>query len=236
MNGFFSIIGSIASLVSVPLAIYLYLKSREAKFDRLKKEIAKVLSYQIGDERQLSTFEIRTVINSKLWENNISTDSVSVSEIIEDLVSETISSPLIGKERKAEILGNLKKIYFKGELFEEIDSISEVEINNWEIIEPKFKNILKHQYEFDDKLKEIKEYRDKYKQRLSTIFALSAFLMTILTMTIIVVGQETFLEWNERLNEPIREYEFIISIILGSLASIIAGIATFIFKKKTSKS
>lgn len=234
MNGFFSIIGSTASLISVPLAIYLFLKSKEAKFDKLKKDIARILSYQIGDERKLSTFEIKTVISSKLRENNINADSVTVSEIIEDLVSETISSPLIGKDRKTEILENLKKLYFRGEIFEEIDNISETDIQNWDSLEHRFKTIFEHRSDLDKQLYKLKENTDRYRQRISTIFAIMSFLMIVITLIISVVGKNTFLEWNQKLNEPFK-HEFIITIILSSLTSIISGLGTFVFRKKIKR-
>jgi hypothetical protein len=235
MNDFFSMIGSIASLVSLPLAIYLYLKSKEAKFDKLKKDIARILSYQIGDERQLSTFEIKTVISSKLRESRISVDSISVTEIIEDLVSETISSPLIGKERKTAILENLKKIYLKGELFDELEDLADNDKVTWENVEPKFKNIIEHRINLEKNIDEIKERADRYKQRMSTVFALTAFLLTTLTMIVTLVGKDKFVEWNEKFNEPFKEYEFVFTIVVGAVTSILAGLTTFIFRKKTKK-
>jgi hypothetical protein len=235
MNDFFSMIGSIASLVSIPLAIYLYLKSKEAKFDKLKKDIARILSYQIGDERQLSTFEIRTVISSKLRESRISVDSISVSEIIEDLVSETISSPLIGKERKTIILENLKKIYLKGELFDELENIADNEKITWENVEPKFKNIVEQRIKLEKNAEEIKEKTDRYKQRLSTVFALTAFLLTTLTMIVTLIGKDKFIEWNKKFDEPFKEYEFVFTVVIGAVTSILAGVTTFLFRKKTKK-
>jgi len=235
MNDFFSMIGSIASLVSIPLAIYLYLKSKEAKFDKLKKDIARILSYQIGDERQLSTFEIKTVISSKLRESRISVDSISVTEIIEDLVSETISSPLIGKERKTAILENLKKIYLKGELFDELEDLADNDKVTWENVEPKFKNIIEHRINLEKNIEEIKERTDRYKQRMSTVFALTAFLLTTLTMIVTLVGKDKFIEWNEKFNDPFKEYEFVFTIVVGAVTSILAGLTTFIFRKKTKK-
>jgi hypothetical protein len=235
MNDFFSMIGSIASLVSLPLAIYLYLKSKEAKFDKLKKEIARVLSYQIGDERQLTTFEIKTVISSKLRENRINSDLISVSEIIEDLVSETISSPLISKDRKTEILENLRKIYLKGELFDKIETITEDEKVTWENIEPEFKNLIEHRQNLENKLEELKERTDKYKQRISTVFAMTAFIVTTITMLITIVGKDKFVEWNNTLNDPFKEYEFAITVVMGAVTSILAGFMTYLIKKKSKK-
>ena len=86
MEYILTILGTIASLGAIPLSIYFYLKSKENKFDKVKKEIVKILSYQIGEERELTAFEIQTVINSKLRENRFKTNIVSIDEIVEDLV------------------------------------------------------------------------------------------------------------------------------------------------------
>tara|TARA_R110002049_G_scaffold300635_1_gene491646 strand:+ start:1090 stop:1806 length:717 start_codon:yes stop_codon:yes gene_type:complete len=235
MEDFFTMIGSIASLVSIPLAIYLSLKSKEAKFDKLKKDIVRTLSYQIGDERLLSTFEIKTVISSKLRENRIKTDSITVSEIIEDLVSETISSPLIGKDKKTEILLNLKKIYHKGEIFDEIESIEDSEIVSWEKAEPRIKSILENKIRLDKSLDEYEEKNDRYKQRMSTVFAITAFLVTTITLIISIIGKEEFHILNNKLNEPFKEYEFIITVIMGAVTSIFAGLTTFLIRKRKNR-
>ncbi|GLU57245.1 hypothetical protein Dfri01_67060 [Dyadobacter frigoris] len=235
MNDFFSIIGSIASLISIPLAIYLYLKSKEAKFDKLKKDISRVLSYQIGDERQLSTFEIKTVISSKLRENRINTDAISVSEVIEDLVSETISSPLISKERKTQILDNLKRLYVKGEFFDELETLSTNDKVTWENIEPKVKVILQQRIKLNEKVEETKSKTEIYKQRMSTVFAITAFLVTTLTLVIALLGKDKFIEWNNKVEAPFKENEFLITIIMGAVTSLLSGLSMIIFKKKKDK-
>jgi len=50
MKEIFTIIGSIASIGSLPLAIYLYLKSREAKYNRVFREIVNIQSFQIEEK------------------------------------------------------------------------------------------------------------------------------------------------------------------------------------------
>lgn len=67
----FQVIGSLASIGGVPLAIYLYIKSKEGKIDSVRREIVKLLSYQIGEGRNLKLFEIQTIINSKLREKKL---------------------------------------------------------------------------------------------------------------------------------------------------------------------
>ena len=64
MEQIFQLIGSIASVGSIPLAVYFYLKSKETKLIKIKNDIIRTLSYQIGENRNLSTFEIDTVIKN----------------------------------------------------------------------------------------------------------------------------------------------------------------------------
>ncbi len=110
---FFSIIGTVASIGSIPLSLYLYIKSKENNIDKVKRDIVKILSHQIGDRRQLTTFEIQTVINSKTRETKIDNEKITVNHIIEDLVSETISNPLLDKSIKETIISELKKYILK---------------------------------------------------------------------------------------------------------------------------
>jgi hypothetical protein len=120
-----SIIGTIASIGSVPLTIYLYIKSKENNIDRIKRDIVKILSYQIGDRRKLTSFEIQTVINSKAREGKINPSKITISLTIEDLVADIISNPLLNKDIKESIIDELRNVYFKGHILTEIDSIEE---------------------------------------------------------------------------------------------------------------
>ena len=128
MNDFITIIGTIASVGSIPLAIYLFLKSKENSFDKIKRDIVRILSHQIGSGNQLTTFEIQSVINSKLRDNKISSNNITVHEIIEDLMTEVISNPLIDNEKKEFYLTNFKSIYSKGQLLMFIDNMSTNEL------------------------------------------------------------------------------------------------------------
>ena len=63
------VIGSIASILGIPLAIYLYLRQRESNIRKIRELILDILSRQIGEGRSLSVFEIRSVIESVLRKN-----------------------------------------------------------------------------------------------------------------------------------------------------------------------
>lgn len=69
VNAALQVLGSLASLAAIPLSVYLYLRSREARAAKLRREIVRILSYQIGEGRDLSLFEVQAVIDSKTREH-----------------------------------------------------------------------------------------------------------------------------------------------------------------------
>ncbi|MFQ2173012.1 hypothetical protein ACK345_07515 [Aeromonas rivipollensis] len=91
MNDVLSIIGSVASIASIPLAFYLYLKSQAEKFLGVRKDIVNRLAFQLGEGRTLTIFEVQAVIDARLRENRLKFGSIRPNEVIEDLVTETIA-------------------------------------------------------------------------------------------------------------------------------------------------
>lgn len=232
MNDFLQIIGSIASIGGIPLAIYLYLRSREAKFNKLRNEIVRILSYQIGEGRNLSVFEIKAVIDSKVREARGKSGVIEPDEIIEDLVSETISSPLLNSDRKNEILSNLRDNHRNSALFTAIDD----KTIPWEKI---IQCIQSHEVKPDEttKLVEIcltdagivktKEKPSK-PNPISEVFGLVAGIITIIATTMSLSGGEEFLQkFSVFFKENQRSFEFFI----GVSASLIAAIVTAVFAK-----
>ncbi|SFD41645.1 hypothetical protein [Algibacter pectinivorans] len=224
MNDILSIIGTIASVGSVPLSIYLYIKSKENNVDKTKREIVRILSHQIGDRRELTTFEIQTVINSKARENKINTEKISVNEIVEDLVSDSISNPLLDNEIKDSILKELKNVYTKSKILGSIDELEKdtrtdkdgkISEKN---IEEKIKKIISERNE-----QKINDLKRKTK-RTSELFGIIALIITSLTILLTVIGKG---KYDENLSEPIysflRQNDFYISITGGIITSIIAG-------------
>lgn len=108
------LLGSIASLVAIPLSVYLYLRSRESLVASLRREIARILSYQIGEGRDLSVFELQAVIDSNVSKHGLRASSISTDEMIEDLVTETITNPMLQRDRKGEIIRNLRLLHGRG--------------------------------------------------------------------------------------------------------------------------
>lgn len=234
---FFSIIGTVASIGSLPLSLYLYIKSKENSIDKVKRDIVKILSHQIGDRRQLTTFEIQTVINSKTRETKIDNEKITVNHIIEDLVSETISNPLLDKSIKETIITELKKIYFKGELLTSIDNI-ELETRTESEKKTNDVNIEKEIKTIIEKRREINEViENKYKRvaRTSESFAIIAGMMTILASVLTFVGKEKYDNFSKPLYDFLQKNDFYIGIILSVVTATLASIILAIFKKVKKK-
>ncbi|MBL0238075.1 MAG: hypothetical protein IPQ02_16135 [Saprospiraceae bacterium] len=231
MNDFFSLIGTLASIGSIPLSIYFYLKSRENKFDSIKRSIVKILSHQIGDRRVLTTFEIQTVINSITREHRVENDKISVDQIIEDLVAETISNPLLDKDIKEKIISELKKIYYKGELLEKIEEI-EFAKSNTEGLETELKQILqKNRAVYEEELNTVKNRTSK----LSEMFAIIASATTLSAAIFILLGKEKsekLLIHNDIIYGFLKENDFYIGLIVSIVTAVFSSVLLLLIKKR----
>lgn len=103
-------IGTFASIISVPLAIFFYYKTIDGKYEKVKKELINLFSSYIGTGNKLSLFYISSVINAKLRENNLKAGCITTNSIIEDLIVEIISNPLLNNEAKKSILYDLETL------------------------------------------------------------------------------------------------------------------------------
>jgi len=226
MSVFLQILGSFSSIAAIPLAVYLYLRSKEAKFSRVRQEIRKVLSYQIGEGRSLSTFEIQTVINSKLREYRFGPDVINAEEVIEDLVAETITNPMLDKERKEDIIKNLQNIHNAAEihrivgeytissvdLLESISSVTHLVPKDLELLEAK---------EIPVEVKEmVSEPKYAFVETLSSLFALIATIVTVIAFFIGEFGIKHFVLY-------FRKNPYMLNILLGMVVSVIGGILAF---------
>lgn len=236
MESFLQIIGSIASIGSIPLALFLYLRSREAKFYKTVREIVKILSYQIGEGRSLSVFEIQSVISSKLRESRIKSNAIEVGYVIEDLVAETISSPMLDSERKKEIISNLRTIHKN----------RDVEIFNKDSILQKIKPTVDSEDEITEKYdkvfsntKENIESVNKKIMRFNYVSKLSSELFAVISIfiTTIVFFITTFRknEIQESFSTFLTENIEIFKIGLGFIITIMAGFLTYFINSFLNK-
>lgn len=133
-NQIFQFIGSFASIASIPLAIFLYLRSQQQKYLEVRRQIVKSLSHQIGEGRPLSLFEVNAVRDSNTRDAKVRGDLITADSLIEDLISETLSSPLLTKERKQECIKNLENVHSKAILFQSFEKhVENTEIKNEDI-------------------------------------------------------------------------------------------------------
>ena len=199
--------------------------------------MSRFLSHQIGDRRQLTTFEIQTVINSKTREAKIDNEKITVNDIIEDIVSETISNPLLDKSIKETIILELKKIYFKSELLTSIDNIeletrTDAEKKTNEInIEKTIKKIIEKRNE----LHEITETQHKKAIRTSESFAVIAGLMTSIASGFTFIGKEKYDNISKPLYEFLQKNDFYFGITLSVVTAVLATVVLAIFKKVNKK-
>jgi len=243
MNALFPIIGSIASIGAIPLAIYLYLRSREAKYARLRHEIVKILSYQIGEGRNLSIFEVQSVIDHKLRDHRAKQNSITVNEIVEEIVAETISSPMLDGQRKEQILKNLQQIHPRGNILLAIDKYG---ISYRDFIHS-IKDLVKLSPEYSKIIsKEIAEEAaveakvPKRTEAVSAIFAFVVAITTLIAFLISIIGKEQIIDNIFGFLKG-RSYQFELllgisaSLVGGTLTGLIVGLRNVIKVKKSKK-
>jgi len=239
MSTFLQIFGSLASIGAIPLAVYLYLRNREAKFFKLRQEICRILSYQIGEGRNLSTFEVQAVIGSKTREHRFKPDTVNSDETIEDLIVETITNPMLESGKKESIIENLQNIHRAGQIHRIVMRYSISTINLLESIShtlsltPTDSELVKAK-EVPAEVKEvIYKRRTEFAEKLSSSFALTAIIIATITL---VVGEVSI----AKLVDFFSESPYIANFLIGTVVSIIAGFLVYFFtyagrKKKKKK-
>ncbi|RLB93568.1 MAG: hypothetical protein DRH50_07725 [Deltaproteobacteria bacterium] len=232
MNELLQIIGSVASIASIPLAVFLYLRQREAKFRKLRSEIAKTLSYKIGEDSVISLFELESVIESKAREYGINPALIPPDGIIEDLVADTISNPMLESERKKKVVENLQDVHKAGVCYRILNDYSEplsnsiYKLSKGFELEPEVEGALKSKSTED--LGKIASKPKPVFETLSTTFGV---LSAIITIIISIFGITTLKE----LNTFFIDNKQLLALILGVLSSLIAGLLTGIMSKKSRK-
>ncbi|WP_420573899.1 hypothetical protein [Kordia sp.] len=214
MENLITVIGSIASIGGLPLAIYLFIKSKEQKFDKIKRGIIQTLSFQIGEERDISRFEIQTVINSKLKENRINTNKISVKELIEDLVVTVMSSPLLDKERKTTVINSLKYLYFNNTFHQSLLDLITLNLPDDKLKEKI--DLLINESKKKSSKENYLQQESKGKKSISSLFGLITIISILITLITYIVGAE---KYNELFSPNDPE-----NILFGYKANLIIGI------------
>jgi hypothetical protein len=230
MNEVLQIIGSVASSLGVPLAVYLYLKSQVQKYANVRREIVKRLSHQIGEGRTIGLFELNAVIDSLVRENRLKRGSITGNSVIEDLIAETVSSPLLESGRKEQLINELSEVHTIGKVYQAIQSDTET-----------FEKFLSHlkvetgNSDETDKIREdIEKASEKSKETSKTpeLFGLVATVIAGITASISVAGI------TEGLNilPKILDSNVVTGVSLGLFASVLAAaVVALITKLNSSK-
>ena len=227
MNDFLQLIGSLASIVGVPLAVYLYLKGQVQKYAEVRREIVKRLSHQIGEGRSIGLFELNAIIDSLVREKRLRSGSISSNSVIEDLIAETVSSPLLDSAKKESLISELSEVHSLGRIFNTIKQDESV-----------FSQFVEHISENDkskDTVEEIQrdiktvQERSAESSKAPETFAVVATLLTVIASGITLAGFTESLD----LIPKLLDSSIITSLSIGMLASLIAGFATAVIGRKS---
>jgi len=227
MNEILQIVGSVASIGSIPLAIYLYLKSQAEKYLTIRRDIVNRLSFQIGEGRKLTLFEIQAVIATKVRESRIKSNVIMPDEIVEDLVTETINSPLLERAKKEEIVTNLGELHSLSKLYILVSSETSIFSNFLEFLKEskpdtdtetdKIKKALERET-IEVRKKENLDTPELF-ARLAAVIALVASMITIFDLTTAF-----------KIIPKLFNSELLTSMSLGMVASIVAAILVVFIK------
>ena len=182
LNSTFSLLGSVASLAAIPLSVYLYLRSKEARIARVRREVVKILSYQIGEGRDLTLFTIVTVLRSKIRDEGVREGPISVEQVVEDLVAETITEPMLDPKRKDQVLNSLSRLYHLGAIsrFLERYPITVGQLARWAAQEYDLQEEDKRRADvMVDALGQAEEAGFRRTPSISTLFAFTATIATV---------------------------------------------------------
>lgn len=230
-------IGTFASIISVPLAIFFYYKTIDGKYEKVKKELVSLFSTYIGAGNKLSLFYLSSVINAKLRESNLKAGSITTISIIEDLIVEIISNPLLANDAKKSILSDLEMLVHPavkvpdGKLAGGLESenVTTEDKNDAEERRKKLAEVLR---KGDPVAIEIEIDKNKEQtsiiEKLSNVIGVVAVLATILSF-FISTGQIT--EIFERVDLTSTG----IQILIGIIASIIISLVSFLLEKIRKK-
>lgn len=224
MNDVLSIIGSVASIASIPLAFYLYLKSQAEKFMNVRRDIVNRLAFQLGEGRALTMFEVQAVIDARLRENRLKFGSIRPNEVIEDLVTETIASPLLDTGRKEEIVRTLSSLHTLGKLYSAVQ-------DSQKIFEDflSFLHSSKPDKESDQLVEAIKSEelgKKSISNQTPELFGAIASIITLLTALFTIADFSGAIQFLPKLFNN----EILTSISFGIIGSIVAAALTFLIK------
>lgn len=108
----FQVLASMASIISIPLAIYFARKNNNTTSEKARLDIIKTLSYRLSSTHTLTYEDIDAVYKSKLREHEIVHAQFNQEDILNDLKSDIMSNAFLENDVRNKILYNLSSIEF----------------------------------------------------------------------------------------------------------------------------
>lgn len=108
----FQVLASMASIISIPLAIYFARKNNNTTSEKARLDIIKTLSYRLSSAHTLTYEDIDSVYKSKLREHEIVHAQFNQEDILNDLKSDIMSNAFLENDVRNKILYNLSSIEF----------------------------------------------------------------------------------------------------------------------------
>lgn len=110
MDNILQVISAIASIISIPLAIYFSRKTNHATSEKARLDVIKTVSYKLSSTRSLNYEDIASVYQSKIREHQLSHTYFSINDIINDLKSDIMSNAFLSNNDRNELLIILSEI------------------------------------------------------------------------------------------------------------------------------
>lgn len=115
MNNTLQFISAIASIVSIPLAIYFSRKTNRATSEKARLDIIKTVSYKLSSTHILTYEDILSVYQSKIREHQLTRANFNIYDIVNDLKSDIMSNAFLSNAERNELLIILSNIRFPEE-------------------------------------------------------------------------------------------------------------------------
>jgi hypothetical protein len=229
MTDLISIIGTVASIGSIPLAIYLFLKNSEERKDKVRRDVVRTIAFQIGNGRVPTSFEIQAIINSKSRESKINSSLIDFNDVIEDLVAEIISTPILSSEMKDKYISTFNLLYTRGQVFEIIDRLTVKNITDEqnENVERDIKQLLEKKESIDKEVKKIKDKTTRYSEVFGYVASTLSLVGVVLTMSMAKLPFDTL----TNVKVLFTDNKDVVNITLGLVVSIIAAVGMELFIK-----
>jgi len=226
LNDFLQLIGSLASIIGVPLAIYLYLKGQVQKYAEVRRDIVKRLSHQIGEGRSIGLFELNAIIDSLVRDKRLKSGSISSNSVIEDLIAETVSSPLLESAKKESLIQELSQVHSLGRIFNTIKKD--------EGIFSQFVEHLNSEQETNESAEQVQKNIESIKEKTAESSKTPEIFGAVASLASVIVASISVASFTESLDliPKLLDSEIITSLGLGMLVSVLAGFATAVISKR----